>query len=82
MAKRHITATVNGDPVEFLCEPHETLLDVLRDQLGLTGTKEGCSTGDCGSTGGTGTGEPSAARNVLRTLRTSRAAPSAVGVTT
>lgn len=49
MAKHHITATVNGDPVEFLCETDETLLDVLRDQLGLTGTKEGCATGDCGA---------------------------------
>lgn len=49
MAKHHVTATVNGDAVEFLCETHETLLDVLRDGLGLTGTKEGCSTGDCGA---------------------------------
>ena len=49
MAKHHIAATVNGDPVEFLCEPEDTLLDVLRDQLGLTGTKEGCATGDCGA---------------------------------
>src|SRR5215510_14904105 len=49
MAKHHITATVNGDPVEFLCEPQETLLDALRDQLHLTGTKEGCATGDCGA---------------------------------
>ena len=49
MAKHHVTATVNGDAVEFLCETHETLLDAPRDQLGLTGTKEGCSTGDCGA---------------------------------
>ena len=49
MAKHHVTATVNGDAVEFLCETQETLLDVLRDELGLTGTKEGCSTGDCGA---------------------------------
>ncbi|MBX9591385.1 MAG: (2Fe-2S)-binding protein [Hyphomonadaceae bacterium] len=49
MAKHHIAAVVNGDPVEFLCEPGDTLLDVLRDALGLTGTKEGCSTGDCGA---------------------------------
>jgi carbon-monoxide dehydrogenase small subunit len=40
---------VNGDPVEFLCETEDTLLDALRDQLGLTGTKEGCATGDCGA---------------------------------
>ena len=45
----HVTSAVNGDPVEFLCEPDETLLDVLRDRLGLTGTKEGCGTGDCGA---------------------------------
>jgi carbon-monoxide dehydrogenase small subunit len=49
MAKHHITATVNGDPVELLCETEDTLLDALRDGLGLTGTKEGCSTGDCGA---------------------------------
>jgi carbon-monoxide dehydrogenase small subunit len=49
MAKHHIAATVNGDPVEFLCEAEDTLLDCLRDQLGLTGTKEGCATGDCGA---------------------------------
>jgi carbon-monoxide dehydrogenase small subunit len=49
MAKHHITATVNGDPVEFLCDTEDTLLDCLRDQLGLTGTKEGCATGDCGA---------------------------------
>jgi len=45
----HVTSAVNGDPVEFLCQPDETLLDVLRDRLGLTGTKEGCGTGDCGA---------------------------------
>ena len=49
MAKHHITASVNGDPVEFLCETQDTLLDALRDGLGLTGTKEGCATGDCGA---------------------------------
>jgi aerobic carbon-monoxide dehydrogenase small subunit len=49
MAKHHVTTTVNGDPVEFLCETEDTLLDCLRDQLGLTGTKEGCATGDCGA---------------------------------
>jgi aerobic carbon-monoxide dehydrogenase small subunit len=49
MAKHHVTATVNGDAVEFLCETQDTLLDVLRDELDLTGTKEGCSTGDCGA---------------------------------
>jgi len=49
MTKLHISTTVNGDPAEFLCEPDETLLDVLRDHLGLTGAKEGCGTGDCGT---------------------------------
>lgn len=48
-ARRHISATVNGDPVEFLTEPGTTLLDALRDELGLTGSKEGCGTGDCGA---------------------------------
>jgi aerobic carbon-monoxide dehydrogenase small subunit len=49
MAKCHVTATVNGDTVEYLCEPDETLLDVLRDRLHLTGSKEGCASGDCGA---------------------------------
>jgi aerobic carbon-monoxide dehydrogenase small subunit len=49
MAKHHIEATINGDPAEFLCDAEDTLLDVLRNQLGLTGTKEGCGTGDCGA---------------------------------
>lgn len=49
MAKHHIQFKVNGDPVEVLVEPTDTLLDTLRNQLGLTGTKEGCSTGDCGA---------------------------------
>ncbi|MEM7745008.1 MAG: (2Fe-2S)-binding protein [Pseudomonadota bacterium] len=47
--KMHVNATINGDETEFLCEPDETLLDVLRDRLGLTGAKEGCGTGDCGA---------------------------------
>jgi carbon-monoxide dehydrogenase small subunit len=49
MSKIHVTTTINGDPVEYLCEAEETLLDVLRDHLGLTGSKEGCGTGDCGA---------------------------------
>jgi carbon-monoxide dehydrogenase small subunit len=49
MSKHHITATINGDPAEFLCEPQQPLLDVLRDELHMTGTKEGCGTGDCGA---------------------------------
>lgn len=49
MSKLHVATNVNGDAVEFLCEPHDTLLDVLRNQLGLTGAKEGCGSGDCGA---------------------------------
>jgi carbon-monoxide dehydrogenase small subunit len=49
MKKHHLTLTVNGDEYEALVEPQETLLDVLRDRLMLTGTKEGCATGDCGA---------------------------------
>jgi len=47
--KHHITTTVNGDEYEALCETQQTLLDLLRDELRLTGTKEGCATGDCGA---------------------------------
>jgi carbon-monoxide dehydrogenase small subunit len=49
MAKTHVKTTINGEPVEFLCEPQLTLLEALRDELNLTGTKEGCTTGDCGA---------------------------------
>ena len=49
MAKHHISTTINGEPVEFLCSTEQTMLDVLRDELHLTGTKEGCATGDCGA---------------------------------
>lgn len=49
MSKLHISTSINGEAVEFLCEPQETLLDVLRENLGMTGTKEGCATGDCGA---------------------------------
>ena len=49
MSKYHVTTTVNGDAVEFLCEVEQTLLDVLRDELDLTGSKEGCGSGDCGA---------------------------------
>ena len=45
----HVSTTVNGDRLDFVCEPDETLLDCLRDRLGLTGAKEGCGTGDCGA---------------------------------
>ena len=49
MPKIHVTTTINGDATEYLCEPEQTLLDVLRDELNLTGSKEGCSSGDCGA---------------------------------
>ena len=49
MKRHHVSATINGDQVDFLCEASQTLLDVLRDELELTGTKEGCGTGDCGA---------------------------------
>ena len=49
MARYHITTTINGDEVDFLCESDQTLLSVLRDELVMTGTKEGCGTGDCGA---------------------------------
>lgn len=47
--KHHITATINGEPYEFLCEARQSLLEVLRDVLGLTGAKEGCNNGNCGA---------------------------------
>jgi len=49
MSAVKVSTTINGDPTDFVCEPDETLLDVLRNRLGLTGAKEGCSTGDCGA---------------------------------
>ena len=49
MAGVAVSTTINGDNYEYLCQPDETLLDVLRDRLGLTGAKEGCGTGDCGA---------------------------------
>ena len=47
--KRIVSATINGEQQEFLCEPRQTLLEILRDELNLTGTKEGCSNGNCGA---------------------------------
>ncbi|MFK7867861.1 MAG: (2Fe-2S)-binding protein [Roseobacter sp.] len=49
MAAIAVSTTINGDDVEYLCQPDETLLDVLRNRLGLMGSKEGCGTGDCGA---------------------------------
>jgi aerobic carbon-monoxide dehydrogenase small subunit len=47
--KAIVSTTINGDPVEFLCEPRQSLLEVLREGLGLTGAKEGCNNGNCGA---------------------------------
>ena len=47
--KVHVQATINGEPAEFLCEPRQSLLEVLRDVLHFTGAKAGCLTGDCGA---------------------------------
>ena len=49
MSRVHVTCTINGDPAEFLCDASQSLLDALRDEVGLTGAKEGCGTGDCGT---------------------------------
>ena len=49
MAKVHVATTINGEPMEFLCEPDDTMLDALRGPLALTGSKEGCASGDCGA---------------------------------
>jgi carbon-monoxide dehydrogenase small subunit len=49
MNKLLVTTSVNGDPEQFLCEPDATLLDALREEMGLTGSKEGCGSGDCGA---------------------------------
>ena len=49
MSQVRVSTTINGDAVEYICDAEETLLDVLRDRLGLTGAKEGCGTGDCGA---------------------------------
>lgn len=49
MSKVQITTSINGEQADFLCEPQQTLLEVLRETLGRTGTKEGCATGDCGA---------------------------------
>ena len=46
MSGVHVSTIINGDPVEFVCQPGEVLLDVLRNRVGLTGAKEGCGTGD------------------------------------
>ena len=49
MPKQYVSTTINGEAAEYLCEPQQTLLDVLRDVVGLTGSKEGCASGDCGA---------------------------------
>ncbi len=47
--KVHVQTTINGEEVEFLCEPRQSVLEILRDELGLTGSKEGCNNGNCGA---------------------------------
>jgi carbon-monoxide dehydrogenase small subunit len=49
MSKVHVETTINGEPTEYLCEPRQSLLEVLREDLGFTGTKEGCNDGNCGA---------------------------------
>ena len=49
MAKLHVTTKINGEEVEYLCDAQDSMLDVLRGPLGLTGSKEGCGSGDCGA---------------------------------
>ena len=49
MSRTHVVCTINGDEVEFLADDDQSLLDALRDEVQLTGTKEGCGTGDCGA---------------------------------
>jgi carbon-monoxide dehydrogenase small subunit len=47
--RTHVSTTINGQEVDFLCEPRQSLLEVLRDELQLTGAKEGCNNGNCGA---------------------------------
>jgi carbon-monoxide dehydrogenase small subunit len=49
MARTHVNTTLNGMPVDYLCENRQSMLEVLRDELGLTGAKEGCNNGNCGA---------------------------------
>ncbi len=63
--KVHVQTTLNGEVTEFLCEPRQSLLEVLRDELGFTGSKEGCLTGDCGACSVILNGRPSCACLVL-----------------
>ena len=49
MKKAHVQTQINGENIEFLCEPRQSLLEALRDELGFTGTKEGCNDGNCGA---------------------------------
>ena len=49
MARTHVSTRLNGEETDFLCEPRQSLLEVLRDEIGLTGAKEGCNNGNCGA---------------------------------
>src|SRR3954449_3717947 len=48
-ARTHVSTTINGEAIDFLCEPRQSLLEVLRDELRMTGSKEGCNNGNCGA---------------------------------
>ena len=56
MNKVHVQSKINGENIEFLCEPRQSLLEVLREELGFTGSKEGCNDGNCGACSVTLTG--------------------------
>jgi carbon-monoxide dehydrogenase small subunit len=82
MKKLHVQTTLNGEPGEFLCEPRQTLLEVLRDVLDLTGTKEGCATGDCGACTVLLDGRPVCACLVLAAEVAGRAVTTVEGIAT
>jgi carbon-monoxide dehydrogenase small subunit len=82
MSGVHVSTTVNGDAVEFVCHPRETLLDVLRNRLGLIGAKEGCGTGDCGACSVTIDGRLTCACLVLGPEAEGRAVTTVEGLST
>ena len=82
MPKQILTCTVNGEPVEVLVQPYHTLLDALREDLGLTGPKEGCGTGDCGACTVHLDGQPVASCLVLAMQARDRAVRTIEGLAT
>ena len=82
MKKLHVQTMLNGEAGEFLCEPRQTLLEVLRDVLDLTGTKEGCATGDCGACTVLLDGRPVCACLVLAAEVAGRAVTTVEGIAT